>query len=119
MSSVAPTRADFDKLLLKLDNDAITVLLSCQTEYCPGDEFISLTSSSVMLALFRWILNAVLQLQVCHEYDGITRNDARQFIVLFTGRLTPTYEVATVSTYTIGQEILRILNHMAFSMTSW
>jgi hypothetical protein len=119
MSSVAPTRKDFDKLLSKLNPQAITLLLSCRIEYYPGDEFTSLTPASMMVALFHWILNTVLQLQVCCEHDGITREDAKRFIALFTGRLTPTFEASIVSTNIVGQEIHRLLNHMAFSMRTW
>ena len=119
MSSVAPTRAYFDKLLSKLDQEAIVVLLTCGIVYLPGDEFTSLTSASAMVALFHWILGAVLQLQVCDKHDGITRDDARQFIALFDGYLTPTYEASTVRTSTVGEEFLRVLNHMAFSMRTW
>jgi hypothetical protein len=116
MSSVAPCRADFDKLLSKLDKEAIRTLLSCAIKYQPCDEFTSLTSASAMVALFHWILNAVLQLQVCYDHEGITRDDARRFIALFDGYLTPTFKASTVRTSTVGEEIRRTLNHMAFTM---
>jgi hypothetical protein len=113
MSSVAPTRADFDKLLSKLDHGTIVALLSCGIAYQQGDEYMSLTSASAMMSFFKWILNAVLQLQVCIEHDGITRDDARRFIALFDRYLTPTFKASTVRTSTVGQEIRRTLNHMA------
>ena len=116
MSSVAPTRADFNKLLSKLDPQAIVALLSCGIAYQQGDEYTSLTSASAMVSFFKWILNAVLQLQVCREHEGITCDDAMQFIALFDGYLTPTFKASTVRTSTVGQEIRRTLNHMAFSM---
>jgi hypothetical protein len=115
---MAPTLQQFKHLLANLTPETILELLTMSIPY---SQKMGTNSKEVddFVAVFIDILNAVLQLQVCPVCEGITRNDARQFVALFNGHLTPTFDASTVRTNTVGEEILRILNHMPFSMQTW
>jgi hypothetical protein len=118
MSSPCPSSHEFANLLAKLTPVMIQTLFSIQTPYYDDIQMNEIDSMR-FLDMFKRILDTVLQLEVCFEHNGITRVDARNFIALFDGMLTPTFEAATVRSETVGQETLRILNHMAFSMKTW
>jgi hypothetical protein len=122
MSSLCPSSQEFANLLASLlanlTPDMIRTLFSIQTPYYNDIQMTEIDSMR-FLDMFKRILDTVLQLEVCFEHNGITRDDARNFIALFDGMLTPTFEAATVRSDTVGQEIHRILNHMAYSMKKW
>lgn len=118
MSFVTLTHHQFQSLLATLNPDMIRVLLTMQTPYSQ-DQDLNSKEVADFLAIFTSILNAVLQLEVCFVHEGITRDNARQFIAHFDRWLTPTYDAAIVRTNTVGDEIRRILNHMAFLMRMW
>ena len=115
---MALTPQQFQDLLANLTPQMIQELLTMRTPY---SQEIGTNPKEVVDSLdkFKLILFVVLQLQVCFDYEGITRYDAIQFIAFFNKYLTPTYEAATIRTNTVGQEISRILNHMALSMQTW
>jgi hypothetical protein len=115
MSSVPPSLGQFIDNLTNLTPEQLRELLNLNIPYCTGFQE-NPENVQVFLNPFKEILDAMLQLQVCDEHNGITRDNAQQFIALFDGLLTPTVEAATVRSETVGQEIRRILNHMALSM---
>ena len=119
MLSLANTRKGFNLLTEQVCSaDMRNSLLSLPTVYEQGDEYMH-TDSMRMIWVFRHARDVIIQLGTCHEHEGVTRDDARQFIALFDGLLTPTFEAAMVPSKTVGQEIHRLLNHMAFSMRTW
>jgi hypothetical protein len=115
MLSMAQT---LQRFLAMLTPETIQMLLTVPILY---SQKMGTNSKHVedVVTFFKGILNAVLQLQVCVEHNGITRDDAKQFVALFNGHLTPTFDASIVRTITVGEEIRRILNHMAFSMQTW
>ena len=119
MLSLTNTRKGFNLLTEQVRSaDMRNRLLSLSTVYKQGDEYMNANSMS-MIWVFRHVCDVIIQLGTCHEHEGVTRDDARQFIALFDGLLTPIFEAAMVPSKTVGQEIRRLLNHMAFSMRTW
>lgn len=126
MSSIAPTREEFDALLQHVRNsDNIKEMLECVQPYdnksafssfIPNDKYLQ-TVHTQASALHK-LLNVVQKLAVRQEFEGFTRQEVAEFISLFKEYLEPSFESVTVHTRTFGEEALRLLNHMAFDMKS-
>lgn len=126
MSSIAPTRGEFEALLQHLRNpDNKREMLSCPIPYSmtgayssfiPNEEYLNKGHPSA-LALHK-LLNVVQKLAVRRDFEGISRHDVAEFVALFKDILQPSFESATAQTKTFGEEALRLLNHMSFDMTS-
>jgi hypothetical protein len=76
---MALTPQQFQNLLAILTPQMIQELLTMRTPY---SQEIGTNPKEVVDSLdkFKHILFAVLQLGMCSEYEGITRDDARQFV---------------------------------------
>jgi hypothetical protein len=118
MSSIGLTHQQFQSLLATLSPQIIQDLVTLQTPYSEED-YLNSKEVKGFLDIFTSILDTVLHLEKSYEHEGITRDNVKQFIAHFNEWLTPSYESASVRTCTVGDEIRRILNHMAYSMRTW
>ncbi len=124
MSSVAPTRSEFAKLLEYVkssdnimslfSNKVLYIHTSAYPSFIPCDEY--LLQGGVHVPTLHKMLNVVQQLAMRYDFEGFSRVDAVNFIALF--KLNPTLELCTVKTTTFGEEALRILNCMALAVNS-
>ena len=127
MSTIAPTREQFDKLLKDfIDPAQQKRMFSCGvpydmkraiTSFIPNEEYLA--QGHLHAPALHKLLNVVQMLAVRHVFEGFTRQEVAEFISLFKGYLKPSFESVTVHTMTFGEEALRLLNHMAFDMASW
>jgi hypothetical protein len=127
MSSVAPSRADFDALLKYVKNPKNRVALLSNTEKydakaaywsCIPIEHYLQKGDGHALTLHK-LLHVVLQLALCRDFNEITRQEVVNFIAQFNTVLKPepTFDSLIVSTYTFGEEALRILKQMRYAIT--
>ena len=127
MSSIAPTREEFDTLLQHVkDPVQQEKMFLCDTPYDRKSAYLSFVPNEAYFAqehlmhlTLHKMLNVVQQLAVRPEFEGFKRQEVIDFISLFKGYLNPSFESATVHTMTFGEEARRLLNQMAFDMARW
>jgi hypothetical protein len=127
MFSIAPSCTDFDALLEYVKNPKNRVaLLSNPKEYDAKEAYSSFIPNELYLregcdhaSALHKMLNAAIQLAVCHKFHEFTRQNVVEFIAHFNTVLEPepSFETITVTTNTFGKEALRILNRMRHVIT--
>jgi hypothetical protein len=99
-------------------HDPSKVYQICEgNNYVPHEEYLK--SLHPFAPILYELLHIVVQLGGTSQFQGITRRNAVKFINRCGHYLSPSYETITVQTDIFGQEALRILNHMAFTMLTW
>jgi hypothetical protein len=123
-------RKEFRRLrrYLKNNHRIIEELIGCPIRHDPsrvyhGDTCVPnsgyLQSLHPFAPILYELLHIVVQLGGTSQFQGITRRNAVKFINRCSHFLNPSYDSITVQTDTFGQEALRTLNHMAFTMLTW
>lgn len=98
--------------------DASKIYISSENGiYTPNENY--LRTLHPCAPIFYELLHVVVQLGGMRQFQGISRRSVIKFINRCSRYLDPSYDLITTQTEIFGDEALRILNHMAFTMLTW